>query len=130
MPIINAVVFATNEKTKRVFHLHNEEDVTLWEGVFCGGVAGLVNCVVVTPVELVKCRLQVQTEACIKNSFYTGIMDCLVKTWKNEGIRGLYKGNFASIVREIPAYGGIVNPLFRSIWRVFTREDNYIEIKK
>ena len=106
MPVINAVVFATNEKTKRLFHLHNEEDMSLWEGVFCGGVAGFVNCCVVTPVELVKCRLQIQTEANIKNSYYTGIVDCLVKTWKQEGVRGLYKGNFASIMREIPAYGG------------------------
>jgi len=30
----------------------------------------------------------------------------LVKTGRSEGIKGLYKGNFASIVREIPAYGG------------------------
>ena len=80
--------------------------MSLWEGIFCGGVAGLVNCVIVTPVELVKCRLQVQTEACIKNSFYTGIVDCLFKTYITEGLRGLYKGNFASIIREIPAYGG------------------------
>jgi hypothetical protein len=57
-------------------------------------------------------------------------MDCLVKTWKNEGVRGLYKGNFASIVREIPAYGGIAKHLIRAIWRLFTREDNYIEIKE
>lgn len=83
--------------------------MSLAEGMFCGGVAGFVNCIVVTPVELVKCRLQVQTEACIKNSYYTGIIDCLVKTWKTEGVRGLYKGNFASIVREIPAYAGWIS---------------------
>ena len=106
MPLVNAVVFATNEKTKRIFNLHNEDEMTLAEGVFCGGVAGFFNCSVVTPVELIKCRLQIQTEASVKNSFYTGIIDCLVKTWNAEGIRGLYKGNVASILREIPAYGG------------------------
>ena len=83
-------------------------EMTLSEGFLCGGVAGFVNCIVITPVELVKCRLQVQKDA-IKNSYYTGIRDCLIKTWKKDGIKGLYKGNFASIAREIPAYGGKFN---------------------
>jgi len=79
--------------------------MTLGEGIFCGSVAGLVNCLVVTPVELVKCRLQIQAET-KKQAYYKGILDCLFKTYKLEGIKGLYKGNIATIFRDIPAYAG------------------------
>lgn len=73
-----------------------------------GSIAGLVNCLLVTPVELVKCRLQVQKENRL-TAYYKGISDCIYKTYKSEGIKGIYKGNFSSIMREIPAYSGIYN---------------------
>jgi len=70
-------------------------------GAFCG----FVNCIVVTPVELVKCRLQIQADS--KKKKYNGIIDCIVKTYKKFGINGLYRANYATIMREIPAYAGI-----------------------
>jgi len=75
-------------------------------GIISGGFCGLVNCVLVTPIELVKCRLQIQADN--KKKMYKGIMDCLVKTYNHSGIRGLYKGNYATIMREVPAYAGIL----------------------
>ena len=58
-----------------------------------------------TPVDLVKSRLQVQRES-KQSSYYKGTVDCLFKTYGNFGLRGLYKGNLITILREIPAYGG------------------------
>ncbi len=63
-----------------------------------------MNCIVVTPVELVKCKLQVQYDN--KKKRYKGIIDCLVKMYKAYGIKGLYQGNYATIVCEVPAYAG------------------------
>ena len=79
--------------------------MTLKQGMFCGGVAGLINCVIITPVELVKCRLQVQFENKSK-SYYKGVIDCLGKVYRADGIKGIYTGNFITILREIPAYAG------------------------
>lgn len=58
--------------------------------------------VVATPVELVKTRLQVQRSSKV-NSYYNGIFDCLKKTYIYNGIRGIYKGNLITNLREIPA---------------------------
>lgn len=49
-------------------------------------VADRVQCVVATPSELVKCKLQTQTGQ------YNGNLDCIRKVWAAEGPRGLYKG--------------------------------------
>lgn len=115
VPLINAIVFAFHEFAKKVFGFKHqmtakteasEESITesdIVEGVVCGAFAGWANCFVVTPVELVKCRLQIQHESKGK-AYYKGVLDCIVKTYKESGVRGLYQGNIATIMREIPAY--------------------------
>eukprot|EP00043_Microstomoeca_roanoka_P005414 m.55579 g.55579 ORF g.55579 m.55579 type:complete len:305 (+) comp12955_c1_seq1:133-1047(+) len=67
-----------------------------------GLAAGLTVTFVLSPVELIKCRLQVQNlEGSVQR--YKGPVDCLVKVIKEEGIvRGLYRGNTATLLREAP----------------------------
>ena len=69
-----------------------------WVGVACSVVA--------SPVELVKNKLQIQGEAgAQKIKLYSGPLDALVKTIRNEGIlKGLYKGYTMTLAREIPSY--------------------------
>jgi len=56
-----------------------------------GVVAGIASCVVVTPIEQVKARLQVQySETSTKR--YTGPIDCVKQLIRNNGILGLYRG--------------------------------------
>lgn len=105
VPVVNAVVFTTHELSKRVLGFHDENNFTIFEGMVTGAIAGLANCIVVTPVELVKCRLQLQTENKAK-SYYKGTIDCILKIAREEGIRSLYLGNVATMLREIPAYAG------------------------
>lgn len=52
------------------------------------------------PMELVKCRLQM--EIVPKNGQATKVSHMLVKIVKEEGIRGLYRGNLAFMLREAP----------------------------
>jgi len=67
-----------------------------------GMFAGLVNSFVLSPIELVKCRLQLQTE---KNPYYKGTVDCVTKILREEGIsNGLMKGLVPTITREVPCY--------------------------
>lgn len=52
-------------------------------------VAGMVSKVFEHPFDLTKVRLQSQVlEATAR---FNGPVDCLRKTWMNEGIRGLYR---------------------------------------
>jgi solute carrier family 25 carnitine/acylcarnitine transporter 20/29 len=103
VPLVNAIVFSFHELAKRLFGLRNESEMRFHEGVLCGAFAGWANCIIVTPVELVKCRLQVQEESRV-NAYYKGVMDCIKKTYAEGGIRGLFKGNVATMLREVPAY--------------------------
>ncbi|KAG8809809.1 hypothetical protein FRC19_004963 [Serendipita sp. 401] len=54
-----------------------------------GSAAGMASKVLEHPFDLTKVRLQAQVLDSTKR--FSGPIDCLTKTWKNEGIRGLYR---------------------------------------
>jgi len=71
----------------------------------CGAFAGGVHSFVACPVELVRNRLQVQYDKLKSRSLYTGPIDCLLKTYRADGLRGLYRGLFPMIIRDVPGVG-------------------------
>jgi len=101
LPLINAVVLAVHEIAKRQLGFHDENFMTIAEGVLCGGLAGFANCVLVTPSELIKCRLQIEYTT---NSSKHQMIAMLAKIWKEGKIKALYTGNVATMLREVPAY--------------------------
>ena len=64
IPLINAIVFYSYAIAKQALHKLQSEvkPLNLAEITLAGAFAGLVNCVVICPVELIKTRLQVQYE--------------------------------------------------------------------
>ncbi|CAK9441005.1 uncharacterized protein LODBEIA_P48740 [Lodderomyces beijingensis] len=58
--------------------------------------SGMTVSFVAAPVEQIKARLQVQYGA--KTRLYTGPIDCLKKVYDSAGIRGIYRGLFATMV--------------------------------
>ena len=105
IPFVNAIVFATYEQCKWFLLRKAEHGATLNERqlAYCGGVAGFVSCSVVSPVELVRSRLQVQGTGSAAAQ-YKGSFDCAKQILKTEGIRGLGRGMVATIVRDVPSY--------------------------
>lgn len=65
---------------------------------FAGAVISFILC----PAELVKCRMQVQGRDTAISSFvrYSGPLDCALTTMKSEGISGIFRGGFATLLRE------------------------------
>ncbi|KIJ15327.1 hypothetical protein PAXINDRAFT_169133 [Paxillus involutus ATCC 200175] len=61
-----------------------------------GSIAGIISKVFEHPFDLTKVRLQ--SQVLDATARFDGPIDCLVKTWKNEGVRGLYRGLPAPIV--------------------------------
>ncbi|KAH7882812.1 mitochondrial carrier [Phlebopus sp. FC_14] len=61
-----------------------------------GSLAGMVSKVFEHPFDLTKVRLQ--SQVLDATARFNGPLDCLVRTWKEEGIRGLYRGLPAPIV--------------------------------
>ncbi|RKP14204.1 mitochondrial carrier domain-containing protein [Piptocephalis cylindrospora] len=61
-----------------------------------GALAGCLAAFVLTPVELVKCRLQAQSGTLEAG----GSLSLAIRIWKTSGIRGLYIGHSATLLRE------------------------------
>eukprot|EP01012_Entosiphon_sulcatum_P000941 TRINITY_DN10163_c0_g1_i1.p1 TRINITY_DN10163_c0_g1~~TRINITY_DN10163_c0_g1_i1.p1 ORF type:complete len:213 (-),score=33.04 TRINITY_DN10163_c0_g1_i1:131-769(-) len=67
-----------------------------------GGVAGVAVAHILTPVELVKCRMQVQSLG-ITATKYKNSWECALGVIRSEGVAGgLFRGHTATLVREVP----------------------------
>ncbi|KAI9051173.1 hypothetical protein LZ554_005275 [Drepanopeziza brunnea f. sp. 'monogermtubi'] len=75
--------------------------------ILTGATAGATEALVVVPFELVKIRLQDRT------SKYTGMMDVVVKTVKNEGPFALYNGLESTMWRHILWNAGYFGCIFQ-----------------
>ncbi|KAF0691773.1 Aste57867_17044 [Aphanomyces stellatus] len=113
VPLVNAVVFSAYENAKSYLLMRRLNDpsgvLTNHEAMMAGAWAGFVNSFVVTPVELVKCHLQAQGEAIhmAKDEIrFNGTLDCVKKVIQIDGVRGLWRGHVATMVREVPSYVG------------------------
>ncbi|CAG8654617.1 10741_t:CDS:2 [Ambispora gerdemannii] len=122
-----SIQFVILEHMKRVFNERNANKVVK-ENVglsfiplnnlqlYCAGaLAGTANSFVSGPVEHIRTRLQVQTKSApttISKSlahdalpFFRGPIDCFRYLYKSRGIRGIYKGQGITIIREFQGYG-------------------------
>lgn len=133
-----AVLFSIYGRAKNFFIERNAQQGatsrSLSMGQICaaGAFTGFFTGVVLTPIELIKCRMQVQrapvmaseVSACMGGEasvFYTGAMNCLSHTLRKDGLTGLFRGGISTILREVPgtavwfgAYEGTCDLLVRS----------------
>ncbi len=65
-----------------------------------GGVAGAVSRTVVSPLERLKILFQVQNAG--KNEYKLSVGKGLMKMWREEGWRGLMRGNGTNCIRIVP----------------------------
>ncbi|XP_031550349.1 mitochondrial carnitine/acylcarnitine carrier protein-like [Actinia tenebrosa] len=79
-------------------------DPTYFEILNAGMFAGVCTTVIMAPGERVKCLLQIQ-QASGAEKKYGGPIDCIKKIHGESGIRGVYKGACATLLRDIPATG-------------------------
>jgi solute carrier family 25 phosphate transporter 23/24/25/41 len=75
----------------------------------CGAVSSIIGGLCSYPLALVRTKLVTQGMAADRPVLYTGAVDCLVKTFKTQGIPGLYRGQVPSMLKTVPsmtvAYG-------------------------
>ncbi len=62
---------------------------------------GLLVTIAMNPADVISTRLYNQPVVNGKGQLYTGLIDCIAKTVKTEGMRGLYKGFTASVGKKI-----------------------------
>ena len=77
-----------------------------WESSLCGSVAGGIAAGLTTPLDVVKTRLMTQTGGKGAAGNYQGLLDCLVRVAKEEGVGALYRGLVPRVVNI--ALGGAI----------------------
>ncbi|KAI9294679.1 mitochondrial carrier [Neoconidiobolus thromboides FSU 785] len=98
-----SIQFFSLEAFKRYFMQKNQTDKLSLNQLFLAGAgSGLANSIVSGPVEHIRTRLQVQSSG---QKEYNGPIDAIKKIYNKEGIRGIYKGQVATIYREFIGYG-------------------------
>ncbi|XP_077243702.1 mitochondrial substrate carrier family protein isoform X2 [Tasmannia lanceolata] len=72
--------------------------VIIPSAAYGGAIISFVLC----PAELVKCRMQVQGSDSVITKYkkYSGPLDCALKTIQSEGIKGIFRGGTATLLRE------------------------------
>jgi len=101
VPIIYSLCFGSYEVGLWALGVRFHKEPTPWKASIAGGWAGFVISFVLTPMELVKCRQQMEG---------VGQKIHASKAWtiarqivQNQGIRQLFKANTLTIAREVPA---------------------------
>ena len=101
VPLIYAVFFGAYETGKWLQGISPLDKLSTHQSMIAGACAGFAVCGIMTPVELIKCRLQMEgTGRKVQTDTAFGMAKQIYRT---SGIRGLYKGNLITILREIPA---------------------------
>jgi len=101
VPLIYAIYFGAYEGGKWLQGLKPTDDLTIQQAMIAGATAGFAVTSVMTPVELVKCRLQMEGTG-IKGKTISAMR--MAKTIvKKSGPRELYKGGIITLLREVPA---------------------------
>ncbi|CAE6501209.1 unnamed protein product [Rhizoctonia solani] len=68
----------------------DENVVLALKDIAYGSAAGMVSKVFEHPFDL--CKVRLQSQVLDATARFSGPVDCLYKTWKFEGVRGLYRG--------------------------------------
>jgi solute carrier family 25 phosphate transporter 23/24/25/41 len=91
------------------------EALTIGQRLLCGSVAGGVSQLAVYPLDFTKTRLAASTRGT-----YSGIIDCISRTVRNEGVLAMYRG-------VVPALGSIVPAVGVELAMYNTLKDMYLK---
>jgi len=101
--VVNAMIFSSFGFSSRLWEESfdsKSKELELSKSIICGGFAGLVQSIVVCPMEHLKCRLQLTS-----GPTYSGPLHVMSDVFKTSGIRGLYRGWCSTLWREVPGFG-------------------------
>ncbi|KAF9611355.1 hypothetical protein IFM89_030900 [Coptis chinensis] len=103
MAFESSILFGLYSQTKQALQGDKNRSgpqlqVIIPSAAFGGAIISFILC----PSELVKCRMQVQgTDSLVlKHTRYSSPLDCALKTIKDEGVTGLFRGGVTTILRE------------------------------
>ena len=139
--VINAIVFSSYGLGSKFWDAYlvdpnaaasnDDDDSTTpshdpWQkSMTCGAFAGLVQCVVICPMEHVKCRIQVQHGFGSPDNLYSGPWQATKRIATQHGLTRLYQGWWSTVFREVPAFGlyfAVYDYMKDSVNRILARQ--------
>lgn len=122
-----APIFAVNfwgyDMGKRFVKLFLEDksrDLNVAEICVAGGLSAVPTTALMAPSERIKCLLQIQNDGGGGKKKYDGMADCAKQLYREGGIRSVYKGTVATLLRDVPgsvAYFAVYEIVKREIMR-------------
>uniref|UniRef100_A0A8C3BXM2 ADP/ATP translocase n=1 Tax=Cairina moschata TaxID=8855 RepID=A0A8C3BXM2_CAIMO len=81
-----------------------DQALSFLKDFLAGGIAAAISKTAVAPIERVKLLLQVQhaSKQITAEKQYKGIIDCIVRIPKEQGIISFWRGNLANVIRYFP----------------------------
>lgn len=81
-----------------------EQAISFAKDFLAGGIAAAISKTAVAPIERVKLLLQVQhaSKQIAVDQQYKGIVDCIVRIPKEQGMLSFWRGNLANVIRYFP----------------------------
>uniref|UniRef100_A0A915PQ25 Congested-like trachea protein n=1 Tax=Setaria digitata TaxID=48799 RepID=A0A915PQ25_9BILA len=102
------------------------QEMTFVQNLLSGGLAGIFTTVIMVPGERVKCLLQVMIQhagnANSSSVYYTGPVDVFRKLYDEGGIRSIYRGAMATLLRDVPA-SGVYLATYEYLKKLFMRDN-------
>lgn len=92
---------------KRLQQKNPEDELSNVQLFAAGAFSGILTTSVMAPGERIKCLLQIQQSS--QSPKYTGMVDCAKKLYAEGGIRSIYKGSFATLLRGKKNYSWVSN---------------------
>ncbi|TKX22473.1 hypothetical protein C1H76_5255 [Elsinoe australis] len=78
----------------------NSEPLSLPALATCGAFSGAFTSLILTPIELVKCKMQVPAQSNTASISRPGILSIIASVYKHQGVAGFWRGQMGTLLRE------------------------------
>uniref|UniRef100_A0A8R1DTF1 Uncharacterized protein n=1 Tax=Caenorhabditis japonica TaxID=281687 RepID=A0A8R1DTF1_CAEJA len=106
-----AIKLVANDFFRGKLIKEGEKQLSVQRGMLAGGLAGMFQISVTTPMELLKIQMQDQGRTLQKNQKRLSATELTMKLIRENGIGGLYKGLSSTLARDV-TFSVIYFPLF------------------
>jgi len=93
---IFAISFFGYSVGKKLQQTNPDEKLTTLQLFYAGAFSGIFTTIIMAPGERIKCLLQIQHS---KHNKYAGPLDCAKQLYREGGLKSLYKGTCATLLR-------------------------------